>query len=136
MTLLKTILEVFHRSIMRIGRQMCLKILDMCGGVIFNSKPHTHFLNNLCSQNKFFLTFEHLYIITAWFLIEFSERNDNGNVCLKFYSYLVNYCTSQHGNRLCCRLYSCKAKCCWSKYKYCKPTNFRVLLMFAIFAFI
>ena len=26
------------------------------------------------------LTFEHLYIITAWFLIDFSERNDNGNV--------------------------------------------------------
>ena len=94
MTLLKTILEVFHRSIIRIGRQMCLKILDMCGGGSYLTPNRTQLLNNMCSQKKFLLckkllmmldvmillTFEHLYIITAWFLIGFSERNENGNV--------------------------------------------------------
>ena len=65
----------------------------MCG-VIFDPKPHSHFLNNLCSQKKIILckklimildililsTFEHVYIVTHWYLIGFSEMNDNGNV--------------------------------------------------------
>ena len=25
-------------------------------------------------------TFEHVYIVTQWYLIDFSEMNDNGNV--------------------------------------------------------
>ena len=97
MTLLQTILEVFHRSIIRIGQQMCLKILDVCG-VIFDPKPHT-FSQQFVFTKKFLLfkkllvilnvmillTFEHLYIITAWFLIDFSETNDNGNVLLEIF---------------------------------------------------
>ena len=26
------------------------------------------------------LTFEHIYIVTQWYLIDFNEMNDNGNV--------------------------------------------------------
>ena len=94
MTLFQTILEVFHRSNMRIVRQMCLKILDMCGGSYLTPNC-THIFSTIFVHKKKFilckkllkildvmilLTFEHLYIITAWFLIDFSERNDNGNV--------------------------------------------------------
>ena len=65
----------------------------MCG-VIYDLKPHTHYLNNLCSQKRFycvktllltlhvmmFSTFEHTYITTAWYSIDFSEMHDNLNV--------------------------------------------------------
>ena len=65
--------------------------------VIFDPKPQTHYLNNLCSQKRFYsvekllLTlgfmiiskFEHVYIITAWCLIDFTEMNDSLNVLLE-----------------------------------------------------
>ena len=31
-----------------------------------------------------FLTFKHVYIVTQWYLIDFSEINDNGNVLFDF----------------------------------------------------
>ena len=39
----------------------------------------------LCSS------FEHVYIITAWWLEDFSEMNDNGMFHLKFYCRLENF---------------------------------------------
>ena len=70
--------------------ERCLLKYCICVWV-FDPKPHTHFLNNLCSQKRFFCvkklimilflsTFEHVYIVTQWYLIDFSEMNDNGNV--------------------------------------------------------
>ena len=36
-------------------------------------------------------TFEHVYIITQWYLIDFSEMNDNGNVLFAILLLSDNY---------------------------------------------
>ena len=94
MTLLQTILEVFHRSLIRIGQEMSFKILHMCVGS-YLTPNRTRFFSTICVHKKRFFcvkklimildimilsTFEHVYIVTQWCLIDFSEMNDNGNV--------------------------------------------------------
>ena len=89
MTLLQTILEAFHRSLIRIGQE----ILHMCVGS-YLTPNRTHIFSTICVQKKILLckklimildimilsTFEHVYIVTQWYLIDCSEMNDNGNV--------------------------------------------------------
>ena len=93
MTLLQTILEVFHRSLIRIGREMSFKILHMCVGS-YLTPNRIYIFSTICVHKKIILCkklimildimilskFEHLYIVTQWYLIDFSEMNDNGNV--------------------------------------------------------
>ena len=78
MTLLQTILEGFHRSLIRIGREMSLKIMHMCVGLYLTPNRTHIFSTILCSQKRFFCvknlimildimilpTFEHVYIVT------------------------------------------------------------------------
>ena len=47
MTWLQTILEVFHRSPIRIGRQMAFKILDICVGSYLTPNG-THIFSTIC----------------------------------------------------------------------------------------
>ena len=72
MTLLQTILEAFYRSLIRIGQEMSFKILHVCG-VIFDPKPHTHFLNNLCSQERFFCVKKLIMILDIMILSIFEH---------------------------------------------------------------
>ena len=93
MTLLQTILEVFHRSLIRIGPEMSFKILHMCVGSYLT--PNRTYISQqfvftkkilLCKKLIMILdimipsTFERVYIVTQWYLIDLSEMNDNGNV--------------------------------------------------------
>ena len=94
MTLLQTILEVLHRCLIRIGREMSFKILHMCVGS-YLTPNRTRIFSTICVHKKdsfvqkklimildimILSTFEHVYIVTQWYLIDFSELNDNENV--------------------------------------------------------
>ena len=49
---------------------------------------------------KILSIFEHVYIITGWWLMDFIEMNDNEILLLSKHFYIP----------LCCRSYNCKAK--------------------------
>ena len=53
MTLLQTISEAFHRSLIRIGQEMSFKILHMCVGS-YLTPNRTHILSTTCSQKRLF----------------------------------------------------------------------------------
>ena len=53
MTLLQTILEVFHKSLIKIGREMSFKILIMCVGS-YLTPNRTHIFSTICVHKKRF----------------------------------------------------------------------------------
>ena len=54
MTLLQTILKAFHRSLIRIGREMSFKILHMCVGSYLTPKC-THIFSTIYVHKKILL---------------------------------------------------------------------------------
>ena len=63
-----------------------------------------------------FFTFEHLYIITAWFLIDFSERNGNGNILFEILSLSGKLLYLATWKSTLLQIIQHKVKCCWPKY--------------------